>query len=91
MASPPPFPEKTVENRFKSFARGMCECQACPMHEGHCKRMLDSKKRGPADDNTAWEAHHFDLNGDASIENCRIFCVPCLIHQPGWGTHRQPG
>ncbi len=60
------------------LAKGHCQCQL-PGH-GHdgrkCLRKLNLHHRNrEADD--AWEAHHIDPNGEATLENCAIFCWPC--------------
>ncbi len=88
---PPPFDDATVKMRFESFARGMCECDGCAGHKGHCLVTFAFSHRGTADDDTAWEAQHFDLGGDASLANCRIICVRCMNLNPNSGKHRQPG
>ena len=84
---PPEFDEKTVKLRFDYFAEGKCECTGCKVHEGHCTATFTYDERGTADDDGAWQADHFDPNGNDTAMNCRILCVPCHKATPTYGAH----
>ena len=87
MARPPEFPEKTVKLRFEFFARGRCECEGCQWHNGRCETEFTYDERGLADDDGAWQAEHDDPDGNDTVMNCRILCVPCHKETPTYGAH----
>lgn len=84
---PPEFPEKTVRVRFDLIAKGRCECEGCKHHKGRCGAVFTYDERGTADDDGAWQADHVDPDGDESIKNCRILCVPCHKKTDTYGVH----
>jgi len=74
-----PFPEAVVAEAW-AHSQQTCQClqRGHSCHQGRlvCDHSLTLAQRGREGEG-AWEAHHFDPNGPATLANCRIYCWPC--------------
>lgn len=78
------FSDETVLAAWRRSG-GKCECtRTLCGHRGRCNRLLVWDMRGK-EGLGGWEAHHIDVDGPDSPENCEILCQECHKNTQSYG------